>query len=439
MWEISCSISCRPWESNCEAVDFAIHPVKEENPDSHETVAVANEVTGGTLLRDLVELPRAFWMLFIGMFINRFGAFVMPFLAIYLTGEGYTAGQAGLAIAAYGAGGLIASIIGGHLADTIGRRHTMALGSWGAALCLVALYYAEGLPVIITIAAANGFANAVYHPAANALIADLVPERLRVRAFAAMRFAINAGFGFGSAAAGLLAKYSFAWLFFGDALTLVVFGVIAILWLPHGVRQKRGGEGFVPWGEALKRIFRDPAFVAMFASAVLVGIVFSQFNTTYGLEVTRRGFDTTYYGTLLAINGIMIVLFELPLTSLTMRFSPKRVIALGYVLLGGGFAINAIGESFVVLCLSMAVFTIGEMVALPMQCAYIARLAPFDLRGRYNGAMSAAWSCAFMIGPLGGMWLFSRHHEVVWLICGAFGLLAAGVILMFGARVRLED
>lgn len=404
--------------------------------------AVGNSVktgSGRSLWLDLGELPRAFWVLFIGTFINRFGSFVMPFLAIYLTGEGYTAGQAGLAIAAYGAGGLIASLVGGHLADTIGRRHTMALGSWAAALCLVAMYFATGLPAIIVIAVANGFANAVYHPAASALIADLVPEGLRVRAFAAMRFAINAGFGIGSAAAGFLAKYSFKWLFFGDALTLLVFGVIAILWLPHGVRHQRGVDGFVPWREALKRIFRDPAFVAMFASALLIGIVFSQFNTSYGLEVTRRGFDTTYYGTLLAINGIMIVLFELPLTSLTMRFSPKRVIALGYVLLGGGFAINSLGDSMGVLCLAMVVFTLGEMVALPMQSAYVARLAPFDLRGRYNGAMGAAWSCASMIGPLGGMWLFSRHHEALWLVCGAFGLLAAGVILAFGARVCLDE
>ena len=97
--------------------------------------AVGNSVktgSGRSLWLVLGELPRDFWVLFIGTFINRFGSFVMPFLAIYLTGEGYTAGQAGLAIAAYGAGGLIASLVGGHLADTIGRRHTMALGSWAA-------------------------------------------------------------------------------------------------------------------------------------------------------------------------------------------------------------------------------------------------------------------------------------------------------------------
>jgi MFS family permease len=393
----------------------------------------------GTLMSDLRELPRAFWVLFTGTFINRFGTFVMPFLAIYLTREGYTIAQAGLAISAYGAGALLASLIGGHLADTIGRRHTMVLGSWSAAVTLIVLYYASGLTAIITVSALNGFANALYSPAASALIADLVPDRLRVRAFAGLRFAVNAGFGFGSAAAGLLAKYSFAWLFYGDALTLVIFGAIALAFLPHGVRHQRGGHGYIPWSFALRRIFRDRAFVAMFVSALLCAIVFSQFNTSYGLEVERRGFDTTIYGALLAMNGLMVILFELPLTSLTMRFSPKRVIALGYAVLGGGFALNTFGNSLTILFLSMALFTVGEMIAMPMQSAYVARIAPRELRGRYNGAMSMAWSCASMIGPAAGMWIFSNHHDALWLACGAFGMLAAAVMLGFGARVHLDD
>ena len=392
----------------------------------------------GALTSDLRELPRAFWVLFTGTFINRFGTFVMPFLAIYLTREGYTVTQAGLAISAYGTGALLASLIGGHLADTIGRRHTMVLGLWSAAASLIALYYVSGLPAIMTVAALNGFANALYSPAASALIADLVPDRLRVRAFAGLRFAVNAGFGLGSAAAGFLAKHSFAWLFYGDALTLVIFGGIALAFLPHGVHHQRGGDGYIPWSTALGRIFRDRAFVAMFASALLSAIVFSQFNTTYGLEVERRGFDTTIYGALLAMNGLMIILFELPLTCLTMRFAPKRVIALGYAVLGCGFALNAIGSSLAVLFLSMALFTVGEMIAMPMQSAYVARIAPRDLRGRYSGAMGMAWCSASALGPAAGMWIFATYHDALWITCGAFGVLAAAVILTFGRNVRLD-
>jgi MFS family permease len=61
------------------------------------------------------------------MFLNKFGSFVVPFLALYLTRLGYTLTDAGLAIGAYGVGNLVASLLGGHLADTIGRRKTILL------------------------------------------------------------------------------------------------------------------------------------------------------------------------------------------------------------------------------------------------------------------------------------------------------------------------
>ena len=56
------------------------------------------------LITDLKKLPAPFWVLFAGTFINRFGTFVFPFLALYLTRNGYTPSQAGVAIATFGAG-----------------------------------------------------------------------------------------------------------------------------------------------------------------------------------------------------------------------------------------------------------------------------------------------------------------------------------------------
>lgn len=405
-------------------------------PPAPEPPPVPAPASHGSIWQDLQELPRPFWILFSGTFINRFGTFVMPFLAIWLVREGYSMQQAGIAISCYGAGALAASVAGGHLADTVGRRLTMAAGSWGAAACLIALYYSRGLPMILSIAALNGFFNALYAPAANALIADLVPERLRVRAYGAMRFAINAGFGIGSGAAGFLAKYSFAWLFFGDAFTLLIFGAITAAFLPHGVRHQRGLAGYVPWSTALRQIFRDRAFVAMFVSAILSALIFTQFNTSFGLEVARRGFDTTVYGTLLSMNGLMVILFELPLTTLTLRYPPRKVMAFGYLLLGGGFALNAMGSHLSVLYGAMAIFTVGEMIAMPTQSAYVAQLAPSHLRGRYSGAMSMAWSGAAMIGPAGGMWIFSRQPSTLWACCGILGVLAALVMLTYTAGAK---
>ena len=53
--------------------------------------------THSSLWSDLRALPGAAWMLFFGSFLNKFGAFVVPFLALYLTSAGYTLADAGLA------------------------------------------------------------------------------------------------------------------------------------------------------------------------------------------------------------------------------------------------------------------------------------------------------------------------------------------------------
>ena len=76
---------------------------------------------------DLRALPRGAWILFFGTFLNKFGTFVLPFLAIYMTRLGFTASQAGLAIGAYGVGTLGACLLGGYLADRLGRRRTIVV------------------------------------------------------------------------------------------------------------------------------------------------------------------------------------------------------------------------------------------------------------------------------------------------------------------------
>ena len=77
------------------------------------------------LRRTLRDLPRAAWVLYLGTFVNRFGSFVLPFLVLYLIGRGYTVVQAGAVVGLYGVGSLLASAVGGYLADRveIGRAH----------------------------------------------------------------------------------------------------------------------------------------------------------------------------------------------------------------------------------------------------------------------------------------------------------------------------
>jgi len=383
--------------------------------------------TSPNLLSSLRALPRPAWTLFFGTFLNKFGAFVVPFLTLYLTKQGYTVTDAGIAVGAYGVGGLFASLLGGHLADKLGRRQTIALSMFLGAATMMLLSQAHGLALIIALTALTGLASEFYRPASSALLTDLVPPNLRVTAFATLRMAFNAGFAFGPAMAGFLAAFGYFWLFAGDAATSVLFGLVAMFALPNGVHNPQANAS---WREALQVLRRDYKLHQMLAANFAIGLVFMQMASTYGLYVTQLGFSAATYGVLVSLNGALVVLVELPLTTITRRFPARRVMAAGYVIIGVGYALNHFARTVPALAACMTIFTLGEMVTMPMASAYIANLAPAHMRGRYLGVSALTWSVALIIGPGLGMKLFALNPAAYWLACGAISLVAAVIILV---------
>ncbi len=386
-----------------------------------------------TLFGSLRALPRAAWVLFAGTFLNRFGGFVVPFLTLYLTGQGYSVTAAGLAVSAYGVGNMFASLIGGHLADRLGRRETIVLSMFSAAAAMMMLSQAHALPMIVALTFVTGLASEAYRPASAALLTDLVPAGQRLTAFAALRVTLNAGFAFGPATAGLLAAYGYIWLFVGDALTSALFGLIALLALPRVVQRSTNGNA--NWREVLTALRADKQFRQLLLANFAVSLVFMQMASTFGLFVTSLGFSAATYGVVISLNGALIVFCELPLTAFTRRFPARKVMALGYALIGVGFALNHFAHSVTALVACMVVFTLGEMLALPMASAYVADLAPPQMRGRYMGVNGMTWALALIVGPVVGMKLFALHPVAYWVSCATLGVLAAVVIVIpLGAR-----
>jgi len=387
--------------------------------------ALGTSTGNSTLIQSLKSLPRPVWILYLGTFLNKFGAFVIPFLALYLTRQGYTIKEAGIALTAYGVGHVIATAVGGHLADSIGRRNTIALSMLSAACCMLLLSQVRDYQLLLLVTALTGFTAELYRPASSALLADLVPPEQRVTAYSAYRLALNAGWAFGPATAGFLTEYSFFWLFVGDAITSALFGIVALFLLPHGLRASEHATG---WSQALASIRRNPLFLQAIAASLVIAPVMYQMASTFGLHVKSCQFPAWVYGVLISGNGVLVVLFELPLTRITSKFPPRRILALGYILLGLGFAMNAFSTTIPLLALVVITFTFGEMVCMPVSAAYMANLAPATMRGRYMGVYGFSWAIAIVCGPLIGMTLFSLNPVWLWSVCGVLGLAAALII-----------
>jgi MFS family permease len=296
---------------------------------------------------------------------------------------------------------------------------------FSGAAAMMLLSQAHGLVAIILLTALTGLTNEFYRPASQALLADIVPAGQRVTAFAGLRVSFNAGFAFGPATAGLLAAYGYFWLFAGDAATSVLFGLVALLALPRG---SRGTNRNASWSEALRVLRHDHKLHQLLLANFAIGLVFFQIASTYGLYVTHLGFSPGVYGAVISLNGALIVFCELPLTRLTRKFPARHVMAVGYLLCALGFVLNAFAHTITTLVLCMIVFTVGEMITLPTGAAYLADLAPPEMRGRYMGVAGLTWAAALIIGPISGMKLFAVAPAVYWVICGMAGLFAAVVI-----------
>lgn len=388
-----------------------------------------------TLSAGIRSLPSPVWILCAGSFVNRFGSFVAVFLVLYLREKGYSIAEAGFVVSLYGAGNVMAAAVGGLVADRLGRRNAIAISMFSSSATLLALSQADEIVLIGGLTILAGLTGEMYRPASAALLADLVPAGQRLPAFALNRLAINLGFAAGPATAGLLADRSFTYLFVGDALTSLVFGILALAALPEGVRTRRGEERR---GEGIRTIARDRAFVFFLVSSILGAFVYFQSNATFPLHVKESGLSNADYGLLISLNGLAIVLLELPFTSITQRYPAIPTLAVGSILVGLGFALNAWAESLAALAFTVLIWTIGEIVYAPVASAYVADIAPVHLRGRYQGAWGLMWGLAFMLGPGLGAAFFAWNGDAFWLFCGVLGFLSAGLLLAGSRTPRLS-
>ena len=389
-------------------------------------------------------LPRTFWVLWCGTLVNRAGTFVLPFLAIYLTqARGYSAAQAGIVLALYGAGAAVASPLGGYLADHVGRRFTMIGALTLGGLGMVALGFARDIEVIAPACFVLAMVGESYRPAMQAAVADLVPAADRARAFGLVYWVINLGFSIGLFLGGALSTASFTLLFVGDGLTSIAFGILVWRMVPE-TRPGHGALGPRPRGPGIVRGFlapyRDRPFAAFVLLSLLVFLVFMQHFTALPLDMAAHGLPRAMLGAVLGLNGVLIVLLQPFVAPALSRVNRSYAIAAGAALVGLGFGLNAYATGAPLFTLGVIVWTLGEMAMLPIANAIVADVALPEMRGRYQGAYGLTFGLASFGAPLIGTFVLQRWGAAaLWRGCFALGLVvAAGHLLLAPALTRLR-
>jgi MFS family permease len=396
-------------------------------------------------------LPATFWYLWTGTLINRLGSFVIIFLAIYLTTvRGFSAAFAGLVIGLWGAGGAVGTMIGGVLTDRWGRRPTLLAAHLGGATMMLALGLARDRYAVAGGALLLGLFAESARPAFSAMVIDVVPERDRLRAFTLNYWAINLGFACASVLAGLAAEAGYLLLFVVDAATTLVTASLVFLKVGE-TRPARAAKpmtsGGTPNGAGLRTVFADRVFLTFVGLNLLVALVFMQHISTLPIAMGADGLSPATFGSVIALNGVLIVAGQLFVPRLIRNRSRSQTLALAAVIMGVGFGLTAFAHAPLFYAVTVLIWTLGEMLNSPSNSTLIAELSPASLRGRYQGLFSLSWSIAAFLAPtLGGFVQQHAGNTAVWLSCGAIGLIVAAAHLVSGparerraAQLRAEE
>ena len=333
----------------------------------------------------------------------------MPFLAIYLSKTtSMSAVMIGLVIGAGSLAGMFGGFIGGALSDRFGRRIIMMAALFGWVFAFVGFSMFKEPLIIMLLNMVNGLCRSFYEPVSQALMADLTPKERRFQMFTLRYLAINIGVAVGPLLGAYFGMRSGTTPFLITGLIYFIYAVVLYgLLMAFGIKQIEGDKKpKVTIGETWRVIRQDVTLRYYLIGGIIGAIGYSQMTVTLSQYVNKSVANgVTLFALLMSVNAIVVVAFQLPLAKWAEKRSPLVAIAVGNIL----FAIGDIGFAFswnaVTFLLSMAVFTLGEVLNFPSSNLLVDELAPDEMRGAYYGAQSFN-NLGFFLGPwLGGMLL----------------------------------
>lgn len=394
------------------------------------------------VLEGLRSYPRAFKVLIASALIENMAfGLIIPYLTIYLVKDtGIPETLAGIILMGYTLSGIPAMIFGGILADKIGRRRVLLISLGLTTITILMYFFAYDFTTFFIVALADSFVGTMYMPAANAMIADVIPSANRPKAYSMLRIAWNIGIIFGPVAGAMIvAAAEIKWLFvFGAGIIFSAFCMNSVF-IPETKPEDTGEE--ITFRKTLA-VAADKPFFLISALSGVFWFFFSQWMSVLPIYATVNLAISEYiWGLLFAVSAIMTVLFQIWVTSKTEKLRRSNVLMAGQLVASFGFALIFFATDFWSLLGFVVVITVGDLLYMSIISAIIADFAPEDKRGIYMGFSGFVQTLGGGAGFFFGMALLDilpHNHELVWPIFGAIGGFTSVGYLVFRRMIGPE-
>lgn len=393
-----------------------------------------------TQLRD--QYPRQFWLMFWGLLLSTIGSsMIWPFLLIYASKKlDLPLTTVATLITINATTAVIMSFIAGPIADRIGRKRIMVISLFSEAITFLLMTQAATYPAFAVLMFLRGLSNPLYRVGADAMLADLIPSEQRTEAYSLIRMINNAGIAIGPALGGSLAAISYNYSFIGAAIGIGAYGILlAILareTLPVVSADQRSQTGQRFGG--YDRVLADKRFIAPIGAMTFGWVAASLMWVILPVHANKNfSIPENIYAWIPTTNAAMIVLLQFAITRITRRYPILWMMALGmffYALSNLGVAFSG---GFFGFWICMVIMTLGELTIVPTSSAYVADIAPADMRGRYMSVYGLTWAYGSSVGPiLGGLLNDNFGPIAIWYGGFTIGLIATLALILIGFWLR---
>lgn len=389
------------------------------------------------------KFPRVFRVLVAATFIDRLGgALIFPFLSLYIAQRFHVSmTEIGLLFGIWSVSSLVGSMIGGALADKLGRKVILICGLLFSAGTALWMGFVEEVRNFYFIAAFAGLFSDIGHPAQQAMVADLLKGEQRAEGFSLLRIVANLAVTFGPMIGGLLAGISYLLLFIIDAVASTITAVIVFNAIPEtkpAENRERPAESLLETLVGYGRVLKDRLFLAFVFAMILMLTVYTQMYGTLSVFLYRvHDVPAQGFGYLMSMNAAMVVLFQFWITRSIRGFPPMLMMVTASALYGIGFLLFGFVSAFWLFMLAMAIITLGEMVHVPVAQALVAFLAPEDMRGRYMAFFGLAWMIPNSVASLlAGLVMDNYDPFMVWYLAGLLALVAVSAFFLLYLKTK---
>lgn len=388
------------------------------------------------LLSPYRGLPKEIYILFISRIVNAIGCFVMPLMTLILTQKiGLSKEVAGFYISISGFIQMPSSMIGGKLADTIGRKLIIMLfGLLGTAMILICGFMEPSMKMVYVLMAAGAFYS-ISGPAHDSLLADLTTPENRKGAYALQYMGWNIGFAVGPVLGGFLFEKHLPFVFIGDAATTIISLVLIGIFIKEtigltkeDIKDKNRKLEKREEGSIITVLLKRPVLLYFALIAFGYNFVYSQWSFMIPMQTSQNfgAAGAKYYGMIAGFNGLVVMLFTPLVTKATEKTKNIRGMVYGGILYAAGFGMLGLIRALPFFFLSAFIFTLGEIVLSISISPFIANHTPISHRGRMNALLPMILGLGYTLGPMGmGKLLTYISIESGWLILGFFVFAAS--------------